>query len=464
MIHFDRVHLINLKRRPDRLEKFWSRLPRSWPFAQPELVYGLDGDKIPKPSWYTQQAGAWGCLRTHLQLYEDALNDGHSIFIFEDDCVFANDFDARIGAFTAHVPSDWDMVYLGGLHRSPVQHAPVRLNDQVCLGRAITTTYAYGISARFLKTLYPLLLEAEQHHIDQMLARLMSAHEWRVYCPVPWLVGMDAGPSDICGRYYQKPHFWEYTPQTARDPIYLSQLLSRVEIIDGVQRQIPLTSQQQQPALSSSIGGWFTDECGKEYRKVCQQMAGESVGNVCRLVEVGSWRGRSLSYLADLILTGEVAATAVDTWKGNSDPKDPTHGKDVYADFTANMKKLGIWDRLSVIREPSLKAASHFPPASLEVVMIDADHEKEHVAADLAAWWPKVRHGGVLMGHDYGTRCLCPGVVAAVDEFAAAHGLTVRTEADLWFLDKVENRSNEQSSNTCGTAAARAEVGYSAAG
>lgn len=452
-MRFDRVHVLNLDRRPDRLAAFWDRwahgAAEAWRLAgqpPPGRAAAVDGRLTGKPSWFDQQAGAWGCLRSHLRLWEDAIAGGHDVFVFEDDVVFSDDFAGRIGPFLGAVPEDWQMVYLGGLHRMPAAHPPVSLpgGGPVHLGRAITTTYAYGVRGSFLPELYRAVHEAEQHHIDQMLARLMVANTWRVYCPVPWLCGMDEGMSDICGRYYQKPHFWEYTPQSANQPIHLLQLISRQRGKrrpdgEGMEwRDVDLTAPQRRRKWSSNIGGWFSDECGAAYRRECQGQARARPGMACQLVEVGCWRGRSLSYLVDMVASGMVRATAVDTWRGNSTPTDPTHEHDVYEDFRANMERLGIAPLVEVRRSPSVEEAGRWREAGrqADIVMIDADHEYAHVRADLAAWWPRVRPGGVLMGHDYSPACACPGVVRAVDEFARDKGLAVEAEADLWIVRK----------------------------
>jgi predicted O-methyltransferase YrrM len=86
-------------------------------------------------------------------------------------------------------------------------------------------------------------------------------------------------------------------------------------------------------------------------------------------------------------------------------------------------------DRAVFIRETSAAAAPMFAPESLDLVYIDGDHREAAVAADLRAWWPRVRPGGVLAGHDF----LCHGtdtngVQAAVLDFAAANGL------DVWLV------------------------------
>eukprot|EP00746_Dinoflagellata_sp_MGD_P047190 gnl/MRDRNA2_/MRDRNA2_21638_c0_seq1.p1 gnl/MRDRNA2_/MRDRNA2_21638_c0~~gnl/MRDRNA2_/MRDRNA2_21638_c0_seq1.p1 ORF type:complete len:351 (+),score=51.50 gnl/MRDRNA2_/MRDRNA2_21638_c0_seq1:98-1054(+) len=52
-------------------------------------------------------------------------------------------------------------------------------------------------------------------------------------------------------------------------------------------------------------------------------------------------------------------------------------------------------------RTSSVAAASAFEDESLDVVYIDADHKWWSVVQDLAAWWPKIRPGGALLGHDF---------------------------------------------------------------
>jgi hypothetical protein len=46
---FERVYVIALKRRPDRLASFIEGLPTDWPFAEPEIFTAIDGHIIPCP-------------------------------------------------------------------------------------------------------------------------------------------------------------------------------------------------------------------------------------------------------------------------------------------------------------------------------------------------------------------------------------------------------------------------------
>lgn len=57
--------------------------------------------------------------------------------------------------------------------------------------------------------------------------------------------------------------------------------------------------------------------------------------------------------------------------------------------------------RVNIIRELSPEAERHFTLNQLDCVYLDGNHCYKAVMADLDAWWPKVRIGGILGGHDF---------------------------------------------------------------
>jgi hypothetical protein len=73
------------------------------------------------------------------------------------------------------------------------------------------------------------------------------------------------------------------------------------------------------------------------------------------------------------------------------------------------------------LRMASAEAAQYIP-APVDFVWIDGNHTYEFVRDDIEAYWPKIKPGGILCGHDY---CNAPPtceVKRAVDEFAARLG------------------------------------------
>jgi predicted O-methyltransferase YrrM len=90
-------------------------------------------------------------------------------------------------------------------------------------------------------------------------------------------------------------------------------------------------------------------------------------------------------------------------------------------DINDNVFDLGLFydarvlHKIHFISTGSIAAAKTMPN-ELDMVFIDAEHSYEACKADIIAWWPKVRTGGILCGHDYVTNQPGYGVIQAVDE------------------------------------------------
>lgn len=56
---------------------------------------------------------------------------------------------------------------------------------------------------------------------------------------------------------------------------------------------------------------------------------------------------------------------------------------------------------VEIIKKDSVEAAKDFKDESLDYVYIDADHTQDTVYKDICAWYPKVKSGGFVSGHDY---------------------------------------------------------------
>ena len=138
-----------------------------------------------------------------------------------------------------------------------------------------------------------------------------------------------------------------------------------------------------------------------------------------KFVEVGSWMGRSTSYMAVEIANSkkDIEFYCVDTWEGGPDHQGREELSELYNIFLNNMKP--VEEYYIPLRNTSLNASKKFEDNSLDFVFIDASHEYEDVKNDILAWLPKVKPGGILAGHDYypeGCYDWFPGVKRAVNE------------------------------------------------
>jgi len=131
--------------------------------------------------------------------------------------------------------------------------------------------------------------------------------------------------------------------------------------------------------------------------------------------ELGVSQGRFTMYLCAIM--HDMQMIAVDRWEEQPDHK--TEGW-IGWDHDGSLSRFRevcdqhFTDRVKIIRSDSVAAAKLVEDGSLDFVFIDADHSYEGCKADIEAWEPKVRKGGMVAGHDYNRKW--PGVVRSVDE------------------------------------------------
>jgi hypothetical protein len=172
------------------------------------------------------------------------------------------------------------------------------------------------------------------------------------------------------------------------------------------------------------------------------------------MVEVGSWKGQSSIAFAQRLqqLGPGHRLVCVDTWLGAPEfwtwglrdrsrggSLKPVHGwPTVYYTFLSNVHRSNVQDVVAPLPISSLQGAlvlAHYS-CQADAVYIDGSHEYEAVLADLLAYWPLLKRGGVCFGDDWCAEW--PGVRAAVDEFAAQRGLEVEVHGIVWFVTKPE--------------------------
>lgn len=183
------------------------------------------------------------------------------------------------------------------------------------------------------------------------------------------------------------------------------------------------------------IHGWFDYE--DLYRELVSRIPDGGT-----FVEVGCWLGKSIAaFHAFAKEAGKVIRLhVVDTFQGEAaNPMHKAllgvHGGSVEKHFRENMAALGISTgddgNLTVYSMTSAFAALHFVQKNADAIFIDADHSEAAVRADVTAWLPIVKPGGILAGHDYDEE----GVKNAVDSILKPLG-EVRTVGRCWVFEK----------------------------
>lgn len=180
----------------------------------------------------------------------------------------------------------------------------------------------------------------------------------------------------------------------------------------------------------TKIEGWFT------FPHMYQWMV-QTYPSGSHFVEIGSWYGQSSAFMAvEIANSGKnIRFDCVDTWKGSEEHADMEDVKAdrLYSKFLKNMEP--VVGYYNPIRTTSLEAASLYKDGSLDFVFIDADHAYESVKADIAVWYPKVKIGGHIAGHDYIAKDWY-GVVQAVDEFFAGKNVVKSEYSWVYFKNE----------------------------
>jgi predicted O-methyltransferase YrrM len=129
------------------------------------------------------------------------------------------------------------------------------------------------------------------------------------------------------------------------------------------------------------------------------------------IAEIGVFKGRGTAmWNVELINNNiEYDYYAIDHFLGSDE-----HNKNVdYHSITVNNLEK-IKDKIKIIRNDSISESKNYDDEFFDIVYIDASHDYESVKADILAWLPKVKKGGVLCGDDYVPEW--PSVKKAVNE------------------------------------------------
>lgn len=171
---FKQAILINLDKRQDRLERF----------DKQAKALGIDYERFQA---IESSDPVLGCKLSHVAALMKCKGD--SVFIFEDDAVFVDNFQEELKKSLAVLPDDWDMVYLGA-HILQTQV----VNDRWRRSTECSSTHAYLVRASAIPRLVETAI-AHKGHVDVAYSTLHK--DLKAYIARPTLVSQEPGFSDI---------------------------------------------------------------------------------------------------------------------------------------------------------------------------------------------------------------------------------------------------------------------------
>ncbi len=167
------------------------------------------------------------------------------------------------------------------------------------------------------------------------------------------------------------------------------------------------------------------------------------------IIEVGSFLGMSAIHMAGLLKAAgfDAAVLCVDTWLAErqlwSRPeiRGPAlrfeHGRpQVYYSFLANVLDAGLTDYIVPMPMDSIGAARYLQELQIDapLIYIDGNHEAGAVYADVAAYWQRLRPGGIMLMDDYQpskkSGHMFGGLVADINRFMSEHQLRLEHQGN----------------------------------
>jgi predicted O-methyltransferase YrrM len=147
-------------------------------------------------------------------------------------------------------------------------------------------------------------------------------------------------------------------------------------------------------------------------------------------VEVGTFKGKNASEILKSLNIKKLYL--IDPYSAYKEYENDSACFEVNEAKKIAKKRLAKWrDKIVWIHKFSEKAAKDIPDA--DFIYLDGNHDYKYVKKDLKLYWPKVKKGGILAGHDIDSDY---GVYKALSEFTVKNKLLCTIRNQDWIIKK----------------------------
>lgn len=125
-------------------------------------------------------------------------------------------------------------------------------------------------------------------------------------------------------------------------------------------------------------------------------------------VEIGSWIGTSIKYLAESVKKRnlKVKLYTIDIFDADKigdnaflNNLEIFKEDKIYETFLENTES--VKNYINVIKGDSKEVYKQFDDESIDYIFIDGDHRHDSFKKDIELWYPKIKKSGIFSGHDY---------------------------------------------------------------
>lgn len=227
------------------------------------------------------------------------------------------------------------------------------------------------------------------------------------------------------------------------------------ETAQQVREMATRTLQRDQVGQAPTLN-LVTPQMPEADRHVLDRLAGQYAKPGMVAFELGTYTGRSSLVILRHVREMNGRLYCVDWFRGNPGVETGEFGEsftkyNVLDIFLSNVKAAGYEDHVNVLVGTTDGAAKVITDETADFIFIDADHRYSRIRSDIINWYPKLKKGGLLCGHDFERHlhecdyervlAFCEqdyadgchyGVIRAVSEFFP----DVRREGTIWYVEK----------------------------
>jgi MMP 1-O-methyltransferase len=141
------------------------------------------------------------------------------------------------------------------------------------------------------------------------------------------------------------------------------------------------------------VDGWLSEAQGRALFRAAAKTAGRGA-----IVEIGSWKGRSTTWLACGARVAGHRVYAIDPHRHSREYPEA----ETLDEFLGNLARNGLADVVEPLVMNSEEATARIA-GPVELLFIDGDHSYDAVRRDAELWLPRLIDGGTVMFHDVAT-------------------------------------------------------------
>lgn len=183
------------------------------------------------------------------------------------------------------------------------------------------------------------------------------------------------------------------------------------------------------------IGGWLTKDEGIFLYESARKILPGYI-----IVEIGSWKGRSTICFGKGVKDGRNATIqAIDPHTGSSEHHKMFGKVDTFDEFISNIKKAGVDQFITPVREKSEVAVRNFT-GPIGFLLIDGSHDIRDVKIDYKIWFDGVVDKGIVAFHDSWSR-IGPNIVTALILLTSSQIKNPKLVDTLTVFEKCEKNS-----------------------